>query len=306
MNDKELRLNFDPPPVAALPPQNQQEEEDPEELNEPESEQEQPPAPAPKAQPARTRRKTSADPKASDMKVISETGVKLVEVPFDIEPETQKPEVKSSSLGDTIIAIEKWAKAAAVKHDQDGLPDLSDPGYLMERVYEVLAQRGLVDPRADSWYSWLNQIAKLTGSSEEVVDLLVKVNKQVRDEYAGVPDEVLVADEEGPVANDPPAESHGQRVAAIEAWMTKAVDQFAAKGVEGFAKPSDVLEAMYSVAVKQGLVKGKSAGWRPRVTDLAESKVSIHDLTQIFAAEARAIVQHYASDNGGREPGSEG
>lgn len=253
---------------------------------------------------------------AQRMEVIEERGVKVIESSFTDEPAKEervrprqepaaKAEPKPSPVAQAIVAMEAWAAEATAKHDADGLPDLSDRNVLMERIYDVFARQGIVNVNAKGWYSWLNEIARIGGDAQGAVRLLDQANRTVTDDYMGAPTDDDV--EEALEKVDTPVETHGQRVAKIEEWMTKAVDQFQSKGVKRFAKPADVLDVMYREAAAEGLIKGVNTAWRPRITELADCKISLHDLTQYFAKHARAIVEEHAGQPADdREPGADG
>jgi len=257
------------------------------------------------AKPAPQRRK--AEPKV-------EAAPAKPSAPFDdsAPKPAAKAEPKPSPVAQAIVAMETWVNFATAKHDQDGLPDLADRNVLMERIYDVFARQGIVNVNAKGWYSWLNEIARIGGDAQGAVRLLDQANKTVTDDYMGAPtdedvEDIRDAEEALAKADGPAVESHGQRVAAIEKWITDAGNRFVEKGVKAFAKPEVVLDAMYRHAATLGIVKGKESGWRPRVTDLANCKLSLYDLMERFSDHARAIVEEHASQPADdREPGADG
>lgn len=227
----------------------------------------------------------------------------FTDAPFDddgsIKPRPPKQDVKPAvktphPLATSVHAMETWAKNAAAKHDDDGLPDLADRNQLMERIYENLARKNTVSGSAKEWYSRLNEIAKFAGDADNAVKILEKANEEVRIEYLGVPDDAAQP------AEKESAETPAERLQAIEDWFTRAGHEFERLGIAAYVMPQAVLGEIYRRAAAEGIVKGDVTGYRTRMIEFSECEMSLKDLLEVFRRMAKEISVE------SREPGSEG
>lgn len=255
---------------------------------------------------------------AAKMEVISEKVGPPIEAPFDGQPandtrvrqrpESAKQEAKPNSLASTVQAIEAWSIEAAAKHDAEGLPDLADKTYLLQRVYEVMVRMGILQTGLTGFYTQANAIAKVgIDAGYDVRSYLEEANGVVREEYLGVPEETESETQEQPEPAAKPSkksETDAEKMAAIEKWFEAAAEEFGNQGHRSLVMPSAAVAAVYSLAHKAGLIlgAGQAIGYRTRLIEIAEIPGSSHDVIQKMKPFCKQLLAELEAP----EPGSDG
>lgn len=215
---------------------------------------------------------------------------------------------KPSPLAESVKQIEEWCSETVAKHEAEGLPDLADKTYLLQRVYEVMVRMGILQTGLTGFYTQANAIAKVgIEAGYDVRSYLEEANGVVREEYLGVPEESEPEAQEQPEPAAKPAkksETAAEKMAAIEKWFEAAAEEFGNQGHRSLVMPSAAVAAVYSLAHKAGLIlgAGQANGYRTRLLEITEIPGSSHDVIQKLKPFCKELLAELESP----EPGSDG
>jgi len=220
-------------------------------------------------------------------------------------PQAPKAEEKAGGgLGHIVAAVDSWFQSATAMCERGGMPDLANRDGLMDWLWAKFVAAGQVSADTKQYYSRVNELAKLAGSTEATMKLLNTAMESVRKDYLGEPEPAAAAPQKitKAPAEAPAGETLGAKVADLDKIFAEWASAFDEANVPAYAMPQNVAHQVYFRAMKSGLVSANAQDYRAKTKDLA----TIADTAAEIYGAIQPILDAMWNDFVKPEPGSQG